>query len=119
EGRPFPAELLEKRLHPPRQVALGATHEALLGEALEGGARDRGRAPDRVQLLVVLDDAKRLDDPRPRDEVDAGRRQQRIPLVAEGPRLERDAALEQLRELGVDVAARLNELDTRQSFRPL
>ena len=50
EGRRVGAVLVEELVQPPRELALGATDEALLGEARVGLARDLAGPADRVQL---------------------------------------------------------------------
>src|SRR6185312_8457463 len=55
----------------PGDVALGAPDERHLGQALEDAIRDRARAPESVELALVLDCAQALDDAAGRHRLDA------------------------------------------------
>ncbi len=61
EGEALPAVLVEQLLHPPRELALGASDERLLRERGERAVRDRARRPDRFHLAGLLHRPKRLD----------------------------------------------------------
>ena len=63
---------MEERLEPPGELALGPADEpAFVGEPLERDVRDVRRAPDRRELLIVLDDTELLHEPVPGDWLDS------------------------------------------------
>src|SRR5919206_816397 len=98
EGGPVGAELAEELVQPVRQLALAPADEALLREPVVRLARDRPRAADRVELLLVLNRAQRLDEAAARDEVEPARPQGFPLCVSHRGRLEADASVEQLRQ---------------------
>jgi hypothetical protein len=66
-----PAATTTSNLDPPRELALRPSREAFLGERVEGLVGEGRGPPHRLDLALVLDRAKRLDEPRLRDGVDA------------------------------------------------
>jgi hypothetical protein len=113
------ATFVEKLRHPPDELSLGATRESLLDEQLVRPIRHLRRAPDRVELRRLLDDAQRLDDAALRHELDAAAAKELVVGVGQRVCLEGDAAREALGEIGVDVPPRLLELDALDRARPL
>jgi hypothetical protein len=111
--------LAEELLHPPRELALGAPDEALAGEPVEGDARDLGGAPDRRQLVLVLDRPQLLDEAVARDRLDPAGVQPRVALEGERRRLEPDAAREQLGQRLEKIALGFDELDALDLAPPL
>ncbi len=102
---------MQELLHPPGEVGLGLPDEvAFVDEALERDVRDLRRPADRIQLVLVLDDAQLFDEAVAGNRVDSSSVQPRVALVRERRALEADAAGEQLREGLVEVALRLDEL---------
>ena len=64
--------LVQEGLEAPGELALGPADEPpFVGEALERDVRDVRGPPDRVQLLLVLDDPQLFDEPVARDRLDA------------------------------------------------
>ena len=103
----------------PGHVALAAADERHLAhEPLEHPVGDLARAPERLELALVLDRAQLLDETLARHELDAALPQ----LLGERPRedvgLEAEAAREVLGEPPDQRALRLHRLDTRRSPVP-
>ena len=102
---------MQERLEPPGELALGPADEpAFVGEPLEGDVRDVRRAPDRRELLIVLDDTELLDEPVPGDRLDSAGVQPRVALEAQRRGLEADRPREQLGERLEEIALGLDEL---------
>ena len=119
EGRRVGAVLVEELVQPPGELALGAADEPLLGEARIRLARDLAGAADRIQLVVVLDRAQRLDEAAPGDEREPACAQDLPRRVADGVGLEAHGALEQLGQRRDERALRLDELDALDRPRGL
>ena len=111
ERRIVGAAFVHELCHPPDEIALRAADEALLGQPCERLGEDRGRAPHRRQLRAVLHLAQLLDEPAASHELDPAGRKRLVPRVRERLCLETDASLEALRQVAVEVAARLHRLD--------
>ena len=104
--------VVEELLHAPGEIALGLTDEpTLVRQALEGVVPDLGGAPDRVQLVFVLDGAQLLDEAVARDGLDAAGMEPCIALEGDGRGLEADGARKELGECQVEIALGLDELD--------
>ena len=83
--------LVQERLEPPRELLLGPADEpTFVGKALERDVRDVRGPPNRVQLLLVLDDAELLHEPIAWDRLHAAGVQARVTLEAERRGLEAD-----------------------------
>jgi hypothetical protein len=106
-------------VQPPGEVALRPPHPRLGRERLEGVLRRARRAPDRAQLVLVLDRAQRLDDTRGRDELEPSLPQRLDLRVRKHVRFEGDAAVEALGEVGEERPLRLLRLDAAHALRRL
>jgi hypothetical protein len=104
-------ELVQEDVHPPRELALGPADEPLLGDPCKRLVRDLRCPTDRVQLGLVLHGAQALDEAAPRHELEAPVGQHAVARVRERLRLEGDPAAQSCREVGIERAARLRELD--------
>ena len=105
-------------LEPPRELRLGAPHEALAAELLVDTVGDRGRATQRVELAGLLDRAQGLDEPGRRHELDAAGAERVGVGERDVPRLDGDpAAREPLRQRRDDVPWRLLERHVRNRAR--
>ena len=112
ERHTFPSRVVEELLEAPGELALGAPDDvSLVGEAFERGVRDFRPAPDRVELVLVLDRAQLLDEPVARDGLDPARVEPRIALEGERRRLEADLPGQLLGQRLEKVALRVDELD--------
>ena len=111
ERRIIGAAFVHELGHPPDEITLRAADEGLLGQPCERLGEDRRRAPHRGQLGAVLHLAQLLDEPAASHELDPGCRKRLVAPVRQRLRLEADPTRQPIRQVAVEVAARLDRLD--------
>src|SRR5207244_4185260 len=89
---------VEELVDPPGDVTLRAPVKRLIRQPLVDAIRDRARATDCVELLLVLHSAQRFDEARPWDELEASGAEGLVAGVRDECRLEADAARQPARE---------------------
>src|SRR5437016_9958359 len=102
---------VEELFDRPGDISLRAPGEGLSCQPLVDAIRDRARATDRVELLLVLDGAQRFDEARPRDELQASGAERLVSGVGDECRLEADATGQPPRQIRKERPIRLDELD--------
>ena len=111
EGNAARAALAQEPLEVPRELGLGPADERALCEALERAIGNGARAPNRVQLLLVLDRAQRLDQVALRLGLEAPRAQHLELADRQVVALDRPGAVEEPRDVAEHEARRFDELD--------
>ena len=110
EGGRLCSELVEELVQAPRELALRASGEALLGKTRVCLARQRRGPTNGLELSVVLDRPQLLDETAARHELNAAARERLPAAVGQVLGLEADSAFQQLAERRVEGPLRLDEL---------
>src|SRR5207244_13474900 len=90
---------VEELVDPPGDVTLRAPGERLMRQPLVDAIRDRARATDCVELLLVLDSAQRFDEARPWVELEASGAEGLVAGVRDECRLDAAAARQPARPI--------------------